>query len=314
MSTLNLIFICISAVFSQTGTPEKSILQNSWEYYFKKGKIQYDAGMYDYSYENMRNALAKKPDHYQAANMMAEILLIKNEKARALDFFEESLKIKNEQPDILYKAAILHELFTHEDSAMRYLQLCVKNDPSHIRGHSALVRFYIRNNDSQNADRHYRLSRNLGEIKAGPLYEKAAALRKKGKYGEATDYYRRAIEESPLKEEACFELADTCRYSGKNLLAAEYIEKLLTLKPDIYKGHMMAAHIYFTHRLPGQSRKFYLEKALKHLHRARELQPRNAGTYELLAEIYEYMGKDIEAEQARKAMLELEGHDREWGQ
>ena len=56
------------------------IFQKSWQYYLKKGLIQYKHEMYDYSLLNLQKALEQNDNLFKAANTLAEIYIINRDK------------------------------------------------------------------------------------------------------------------------------------------------------------------------------------------------------------------------------------------
>jgi tetratricopeptide (TPR) repeat protein len=290
MSTYNLILFFTLSIFSQEPLSKGHLL----------------AGMYDYSFENMRNTITVNPEHYEAVNLMARICALKNERERALDLYEKSLRIKGDQPRTLYEAALLHEIFTGEEKAILYLTRSLQLDPGDARSHAHLVRFYIRAKNTEKAAEYFRISNEMGAPKAAPLQKKAREFFSAGKYEEAEKLYLEAVAESPLNLEACYELADLYRFRKQDIKAVEILEKLVTMKPDEHRPRFILASIYFTKKLPGRARKFCLDRAILHLNAALTLQPFDGESLRLLGDIHAFMGRDVEAKSARDRALRIE--------
>jgi tetratricopeptide (TPR) repeat protein len=297
------------SIFSQEPLPQGHLLDKPWEYYYSKGLSQFKAGMYDYSFENLRNTITVNPEHYEAVNLMARICALKNERDRALDLYEKSLRIKSDQPGTLYEAALLHEVFTGEEKAIRYLTRSLELDPGDARSYAHLVRFQIRAKNREKAAEYFRISNELGAKKAAPLYEKAKGCFSKGKYDEAEKLYLEAMAASPLMLDACYELTDLYRFRKQDTRAVDLLEKLAAMKPDEHRPRVILANIYFTKKLPGRTRKFCLDRALLHINAALTLQPFDSESLRLLGDIHGFMGHDLEAKAARDRALRIEMDD-----
>ncbi|PKL37777.1 MAG: hypothetical protein CVV44_15685 [Spirochaetae bacterium HGW-Spirochaetae-1] len=306
MSTSNLIIILVAIFFSAGGEKDTTLLRESWQYYFEKGKLQYRAEMFDYCLENMDNALRKNPRLYEAANIIALIQDTRDKKLVALEYFTRSLAIKPDQPEIHYRAGLLHEYFADYDKAFEHFQEAVRLDTAHARAHACLIRHYLRRQNRLKADEHFRLSNTVGEKNGRALYLQADAARRRHENEKAVLLYNEIITAYPAWIEAYLDLYELHRYLGRYDRAAETLEKLVYVKPDYGKAHLFLANLYFTRKLPGRSRKYYLEKSIMHIQKALEQDPNDAESYHLLAELQHYMGNDMDAEKSRIKAHELE--------
>jgi tetratricopeptide (TPR) repeat protein len=276
-----------------------------WEYYYRKGSIQFDAELYPAAMENLERALELNPSLYDAANKMARILIARNRKREALDYLDRSLSIRADQADIHVTTGEIRDFFGYHELAFEHYTAAVSADPSHIGAHFNLVRWYVERGDTANADRHfsaaYELGREDGErFLAGALEEE----RKKNNAGAAA-MYGKAIEKNPAYIDAYFGLAELYRRTSRPDDAIATLEKVKKVRPDNEKAHVYLGHLYFARRY-ARNRKYILTQAIRNFERAREINPANPETLYGLSEVYLHMGDRDRADELREAAIALE--------
>lgn len=180
MSTSKIIFLSLSIFFHSESAQDTSLLKESWDFYYRRGMLQYNAEMYDFSIGSLQKALRKKPDLYQAANTLAKIYQMQNKQRDALLAFERSLKIKERQPEVLCEAALQHEFFAQYETAFRYLKKSIALDASFVKSHAHIVRFYYHKNNTSQARRHLARSIELGKKRAWSISKKPGGRRLRG--------------------------------------------------------------------------------------------------------------------------------------
>jgi Tfp pilus assembly protein PilF len=67
--------------------------------------------MYKTQYDSMMKALRRNPHSFESANILAEIFLLDKNRHRAIEYYEMSLKIKDEQPSAHNRLGELLEFF-----------------------------------------------------------------------------------------------------------------------------------------------------------------------------------------------------------
>src|SRR4030042_783674 len=93
------IILVMPLAFMQTAEPDAHALR-SWKYYFEKGMVQYRAGMVDYAVFNLSMCLDLNTRCFEAANPLAEIYDTSDRKPLALDFYQRSLAVNDNQAEI----------------------------------------------------------------------------------------------------------------------------------------------------------------------------------------------------------------------
>ena len=279
--------------------------RQSWEYYFERGSLQFRGDMYDNAILSLEMCLDENPGSFAAANMLAEIYLKKNRREKALAYYRRSLEINDGQADIHNAIAELYEYFIEYDLAFKHFSRAVEIDPGHIRAHCSLVRYYLKRNDRESAELHFRESHDLAQRKLSGLLERAAAAEKKGRHGAAEKLYLQILEEGPSLLEAYFALFEVYRRVDRYDKAAAVLERLKVVKPDDEKAHVLLGNVYFTRKFSGK-RKIFLDRAVENLKKALELNPDNYDACYTLSSVYRHMGKDIEAKAWEDKAMEIE--------
>jgi len=280
----------------------QNYLNRDWKYYLKKGDKQFKGEMYDYALESYEKVLDRNDKAYQAANMLAKISLMKNKKEQALKWYLKSLKIKKSQPDIHYKTGFIYDFFADYDKAYYHFSESIGIKTDHIKSNMALVRFYYKRKKYTKARYHYQISYKAG-IKIVQNQLLAAQRFESINYKKSIEEYKMIIEKAPATLQAHSNLFNLYRQKGMYKKAATVMEHLKFLKPDHEKAYIFLGHLYFNTILPGNTRSFYLNQAIKNLNYAHKLNPENTETLFTLARVYVYMGKPL---LAKKTMIKAE--------
>ena len=72
-----------------------------------------------------------------------------------LDYLDRSLAVKTDQADVQLIAGEIRDFFGYRQAAFAHYTSAVSIDPSYVRAHLGLVRWYIERKDTASADRHF---------------------------------------------------------------------------------------------------------------------------------------------------------------
>ncbi|MCU0845977.1 MAG: tetratricopeptide repeat protein [Spirochaetes bacterium] len=276
-----------------------------WEYYYRRGTIQFESEMYPAAMENLERALELNPSLYDAANKMARILIVLNKKRQALDYLDRSLAVKTDQADVQLIAGEIRDFFGYRQAAFAHYTSAVSIDPSYVRAHLGLVRWYIERKDTASADRHFAAAYAVGREAGERILARALEDEQKGDNARATAMYKEAIEKNPAYIEAYFGLAELYRRAARPDDAIATLEEIKKIRPDNEKAHVYLGHLYFVKRY-ARNRKHILKQAIRNFERAREINPANPETLYGLSEVYLHMGDRDRADEMREAAIALE--------
>ncbi len=276
-----------------------------WRYYFRKAELQYAGERYAFALENYVKALDRNPKAFEAANRIAAIYLIQNKKRDALDYLARSLSIREGQAEIQNLAGEQNEFFGYyEESFARYLK-AVSIDPSFARAHLNLVRYYVKRRDLKKAGEHFAACERAGRAEGERQMELAAAEERRGNEKGALARYHAALEKNPVMIEAHMAIVEIHRRNNRTAEAIERLERIKEIKPDFEKAYVYCAHLYFAQRY-SKRRKYILDMAIRNLKSAIDLNPYSHESCYLLAEIYRFIGDDLNEKEYYERARELE--------
>ena len=280
--------------------------KNGWRYQYQKGILQYKNEMYDYALENFNRALQNKPDLYEAANYIAEIHMIKNNRHDALDFYLRSLLINDNQAEIHCRAGELFDYLAEKENAFRHYQRAITIDPNHLRAHLHMVRHYLAAGNREEARKQYNESRQLCLEKAAPLLKKARAADDSGNTEEALRLYKLILTEYPALSEVYLRLYDLYREKKHYPEAVQVLKDLLYTQPEHDGAHARLGTLYLACPMPG-NRKLQLDLAERHLIKAIELNPKNIPAMESLVDLYRLRRETDRAISMEEKVRQMDG-------
>src|SRR4030042_1557796 len=145
--------------------------------------------MVDYAVFNLAMCLDLNTRCFEAANALAEIYDTSDRKPLAIDFYQRSLAVNDNQAEIHCALGDLYEFFCERDLAVKHFIRATEIDPGHVRAHCNLVRFYLKRGDRASADRHFQTSYRLAKIASGKLLSLAEEAVGQGNDAEAVRLY-----------------------------------------------------------------------------------------------------------------------------
>ena len=201
-------------------------------------------------------------------------------------------------------AGELKEFLAAYNEAHRHFLKAAEQDPENLQALINLSRSLYRRGDNSEADKYFTDAYNKGITKSSPLLDKAATL-PESRHKEKESLLGEALKINPAHIEAYMALAEIKRETGDYTEAVKILEKLKTVKPDYVPAYMYLGNIYFTRKLPGNTREYFLNLALLNYTRAMELDPGNSEAYFNLASLYRHIGNKEKADEMEKKGLEL---------
>jgi len=266
-----------------------------WEYFYKRGTVQHREKLYKDAADSMQKALRRKPDLYQAANVLAEIRFIQRDRHAAMEYYELSLSINDSQPGVHNSLGELLEYFVQYDSALEHYMRGHVLDPEDTRIMINIARVLVKTGRVDESFKYYSLCREKGMPRSRPLAEEAERVRLTNPT-EAAALYRKAISLNPAHTEAYIGLADCYRQTDENEKAAAALEDLKKLNPRHAVIYIHLGNIYYNYKRRGNTRKYYIDLAIKNYEEAIKLQPGNPDLYFELAAIMEALGEREKAD------------------
>lgn len=276
-----------------------------WQYFYRRGTVQYNSRLYKFALEDFSRALEKNPGLFDAANKIADIYMMRKDVLKAFDYYKKSLEISDSQPAIHLKTGDLYEYFYQSRNAFGHFKKAAGLDPSLAPAHLKLVPYYIRNGETKQAEYHLRQSSSLCRDKSLPFITSAEKAEKDGEPQKAEALYLKAHKENPADLDLYFRLSRLSRRQENFRSAVRYLEKVAAIRPDSEAAYLQLAHLYFSAPL-SRNKKLMIDISLKSIDKVLSLNPGNISAYILLGDIHRYLGNVVEAEKYEAKAAEME--------
>ncbi len=255
-------------------------------YYFKKAQIQYQHQMYIYAVENLERVLIINPKHTAALNLLATIYLNHyNNRVRALQFYNQSLAIDDNQPDVHCEVGKLYVYFSEYNHAIDHFTKTIAQQGKAVEAHYHLALVYntLKQCDTAavHADECNRLTKNDTDM----LLTMADDALQKNEKGVAIAQYSRALQINPACKAAYHALALLYRQDNSLANAIEVLEQCIKVYPHDNTIAMTLAHLCFEYK-PAKRRKYYIDRAITLCKGVVERDPLHCEAYSLLYDVY----------------------------
>jgi tetratricopeptide (TPR) repeat protein len=264
--------------------------QNDASYYYKRALVQYQHQMYNYAVESLELTLSSDPKHFEAANLLANIYLKHyNDRVRALQYFEKSLSINDNQPAIHLEAGKLYYFFSEYSNAISHLQKALVQQNDLAYAHYYLVCIYNVLKNYEAAARHIALCNEITLKQTQPEMAKAHAAKQENAIDAALAHYTKVLEINPVSREAYIELARCYRIQKIIDKAIKVLEDCKAVYPADTEVLLTLAHIYFEYKHPKR-RAYFINQAIALCKAAIAIDSSSCEAYSLLFEIYKELG------------------------
>lgn len=263
---------------------------DQWQYYYRKGHIEYQANMFDFAIENLTKSLRLNKKHFLSANLLADIYLKKNDYKNALHYWKLSLQINDRQDTIHYKVGELYDFIGHDDKAFHHYTRSITINPKNIKSHTNIIKHYVLMKDKVNTEKHFLICYNVCKSVGEKLHSRAYREEQKRNELRALELYRKSIEECPVLIKSYFSIVELHRRRKEYKKAEVFLEMIKLIRPDNEKAYIYLAHIQFSRRIE-KNRRTILRRAIFNLKKAISINPKNSEPYFLLSEIYRLTGE-----------------------
>jgi Tfp pilus assembly protein PilF len=277
-----LIYILIISLLQINAFARK---EHDWAYNLEKGKNYYNAEMYIDAEDNLKIALKKNNKCFEAANILANIFLIKKDIFSAAEYFLISLEIDDNQPDIHMSMGEIDEFFLRNDSAISHYRKSLSMNNDNPKALIALARVLYRQGENAEAEKYFNQCYNSRIAESENIYKMAETIRRENPL-KASFEFKKAIEINPAHIAAYIGLADSYRQLKLYDDAAAIMETLKKNKPDEPLSYIYLGSIYFNNKPDMKRRKYFINLSIANYEKAIKLDPENVDLYFQLADIY----------------------------
>jgi|GEM_PF-6661613 len=302
MSTRKIYFITLFSFFLNFFSYASFAALNpidDWQFYFKRGVIQFNNNMTHESIDSFELSLSMNRKNFRTLNYLGKLYLKKNDRDRALEYFLESIKLKKNQPDIHHEAARIYRYFTDYKRALHHYEASIikeKNTPQREAEYSILLRI------SGNTKKSVEL---LKKIRTTNIEKSRRLLNesREKKYitsPERISILKKAIETNPAHMELYTELSGVYRARRDYNAAVKILEIGKSIDPAYRLFYIHLGNLYFNRKISGNTRAWFLKLSEKNLRKAVELDRSDTETLIQLTRLLRFQGRIAEAEEIEK--------------
>jgi len=275
--------------------------QNDWEYYLKKGTVQYREQMFGFALENLTRALTLNDTLTDAANMIGDIYARRHKIKKAIRYFNRSLEIKPEQDDIHVRIGALYDTIGKFDESRSHYRRAVDINRNNMGAQFNLIRSYVGAGDRTSARASFNACSALCREEGSRIMNLGIELEKAKKMDRALAAYHQSMEVCPTLADAYFAAAEAYRRTKKISKAAAIIDRLLSIDPENERALVYMAHLLFDNR-DRAFRARHIRHTMKCLQAALAINPKSVASHLLLSDVYRFTGDSLKADQhERKA-------------
>lgn len=212
-------------------------------------KKQYE---FDKSLKLLKNCLDFNYNVTEILKEMSDIYMLKGDYKEAKKILEEILNYSIiEEPEVLEKLALVNERLNNLDSAMYYIDKALKNEPDNISFINLAALLAFKKGDIEYS---YSLFKKLlsKEYISFDLYYYLGIIElSKFRFSLAKDYFEKALEINPNKNEIKYFLALIYAFEGKLSSSIDILLKAKELIKDPYKNKLLSFNIASAFSLIG---------------------------------------------------------------
>jgi DNA-binding SARP family transcriptional activator/Tfp pilus assembly protein PilF len=184
-----------------------------------------------------RRLLEQEPEHPEAHNNLAVLLLRRGEGQQAATHYREALKIRPDYPEAHYNYATLLEAAGSIAAAADHYRSALRTRPEYVDAHLRYANLLQSRGQLEEARRRYERVLQLRPSYAEAHNNYAILLEDLGERLEARNHYRTAIRCRPDYPQGHYNLAVHFETDGNLREAVRYYRRALDLNPDLAEAH-----------------------------------------------------------------------------
>ncbi|MCR4396454.1 MAG: sulfatase-like hydrolase/transferase [Candidatus Saccharicenans sp.] len=266
--------------------------------YFDLGNLYFKSKKYPEALQAFSRALELKPDNGFAATNIIYCYSALNQLDQAEEFVHQQLNRGLDDSQLYYVLGLNLAVAGKLDRALNCFQECLKINPRQAAAHNDLAGLYLILNDQPRAEEHLQAAREINPELLDLNYNFAQLREKQNRPAEAMEFYQKEIVSSPNHFKALFNLARLYRLQNRTEEELEVLRRALKANPEFPLTYFYLARNYL---MTGQRYLEAVELVEKGL--ALKPEPQHlAFGYMLLAELNNRLGDRRKAEEyARQA-------------
>ena len=183
-------------------------------------------------------AVTHNPKYIKGQQGLGELYLERGNEAEAIKYLRQAATISPNDPDRQLKLGKLYTKNSLFDEADKAFQHAINSDPKNADLQTHIGEIYLENGQSEKAAEAFRGSLGLNETVH--VYNRLGiALRRKKRYKEAIEEYKKAIKVEPDNEVVLYNLGRAFLEDNQKREAADAFRKALEFNPDFNEAKEM---------------------------------------------------------------------------
>ena len=166
--------------------------------YLRIGKLYGNVGREKEAIEIFSNLLKKKPDHYEASIILADILNSKQEYKEAVQVYMSALKYRPGDYNLYYNLAMTYTMINDFAKAKECYEKAAQINSVLYHARYSLGQLNLLYGDLEESEKYLMECIDAEEVSAGAYYYLARIAMIKGEIDKAKNYANIAIEENPM--------------------------------------------------------------------------------------------------------------------
>ena len=166
--------------------------------YLRIGKLYGNVGREKEAIEIFSNLLKKKPDHYDASIILADILNSKQEYKEAVQVYMSALKYRPGDYNLYYNLAMTYTMINDFAKAKECYEKAAQINSVLYHARYSLGQLNLLYGDLEESEKYLMECIDAEEVSAGAYYYLARIAMIKGEIDKAKNYANIAIEENPM--------------------------------------------------------------------------------------------------------------------
>jgi protein O-mannosyl-transferase len=216
----------------------------------------------------MRHALKVTKNNYAAHYNLGSVFLMKGEPDKAIEEFEEAIRLKPDYVEANCNLANTLEMKGQLDEAIRQYLKTIQMAPNYADAHNKLGVAYASEHRLDEAIEQFREAIRLDPNHAVDHYNLAVSLGMKDQLDEAIEQYKEAIRLEPLNAQPHYNLGTVLGMKGQLDEAIRQFQETIRLKPDLAMAY---DNLGVAYEKEGKT-----DDAIKQLQAALQLNPNDA--------------------------------------
>ena len=273
-------------------------------------------GFKSYSYSKVFNnretlfmdVIRKNPGAWMAHNNLGMVYISKGEVSRAVDQFQQTLKIRPKDCTALNNLGNIYKARGSWEKARTAYETCLAADPEYATAHNNLGLVYVHSGDLRQARERFETAAALDPMAHNTQLNLGLLYLQQKEYDKSMAHYQKAIAIHPYYVEAYLQMGLLYAQTGQNTKARHAFETVLEIDPDNFHAHNNLGILY---RHDGRT-----DTAVVHFRKAVTLDPNSLQARYNLGEALLRLGQTDEARvhfrEIPKAGYRLPGHIEEF--